>query len=161
MGNKLQLIEEMQLTVDRLKVDVANADATLKAKKTILKEAEGRLSTLIRLGEDALKEQTALFPEEMEEPGTKHAKAKKAEAGGDPKDGPKGWQKRPIKDAITLGSVVNALEVHDQPCTTLGDLILWLKKHDFTHLNGVGAEKAGKAADQLGEFWKANPHYKH
>lgn len=156
---KLEAIEEQHDTVRRLREEWEALDQDAKAKKKLLQAAERRRDAVIVIGEDALKEQTALFPEaeangKEKKPGRKKKDAAEPDA---PKD--EAWRERPVNDAIAVGVVVNGLETQDPPVLTLGEMADWLKKRRLTDLPGVGEEKAAKASDQLAEFFKANPQY--
>ena len=164
-ADKLKLIEEAHDTVKRLRVSVENRKADLDAAKKLLDQAIKRRDSITDLGEAALKDQQPLFSDDSTaEANGKASKGKaKAAAAEKPAKVAKGkdtsWVGMPVKNAITIGVIVNGLETHDPPVTTLGDLMLFLKRHKFEDLPGVGAEKAAKAADQLAEFRKAHPEF--
>lgn len=153
--DKLTCIEEIQDAIDKAKRQVAGYTAELAAAKSLVKTLEQRRDTIIKIGPDALKEQQPLFDGGEEKTnGKAKTKEKKPPRGGD-----KSWRSRPVKDAISLGAVVNQLEVWDPPVQTLGELELWLKKNKFQDLPGVSADKGGEAIDQYEAFFKANPGY--
>jgi hypothetical protein len=164
---KMQFVEEHRETVKRLEQQHANEVAQAKATKSLLDAAKSRLNQLIDIGEDSLKQQQPL---EFDAAATeKKPKTRKEKAGANGqalgeklkgKDGPKAWRSRPITDAISVGVVTNQLEqLSDPRVSNLGELVLWMKKNILASLPGVSEDKAGLAADQLAEFWKANPHY--
>jgi hypothetical protein len=155
-AEKCTFIEEAQNTVDRLNAELASMQEQVKAKKAIVKDAEHRRDALIRLGPDALKQQQPLFETPEEKP---NGKPKKTETKAAKPGKNKAWRSLPVKDAIAVGAVVNQLEAWSPPVVNLGELFLWLKKNKFTQLPGVGEDKAAQAADQLGEWQKANPQY--
>lgn len=155
---KLQLIEDQQRTVERLTLQVANRKAEYDAARKLLDESIRRRDSIIVLGEAALKEQQPLFEGDHGKEEKKPSRTpKKAEAKAKGTD--TSWKTRPVKDAITLGAIVNGLESQDPPVLNLGGLMIWLKDHTFRDLAGVGEEKAAKAADQLAEFRKAHPEF--
>ena len=171
MSDKLTLIEDQRKTIKRLALREANAKAEYQAAKKLLEQAEKQLTAVIDLGEDALKEQQPLLAD-LDEPATngkpkriskkaanEAAIAAQAPLGEPGKGKDKSWKSRPVKDALSIGSVVNALEHCEPPVMNLGELQLWLKKHSLLDLPGVGQEKAAKAADQLADFWKDHPEY--
>lgn len=170
--SKMELVEELQKTIDKIDGEIDVLTSALKGKKQIKAETEKKKTLLIQLGESALKEQTALFADIETAEGnratkaaakakkdSKAAKAPAAQVGAKPPGKEKANWQRPIKDVITLGSVVNALETLPSPINTLGDCKRWLEKNKFTDLPGVGVDKAAKAADQMAEFYKAHPEY--
>lgn len=158
--DKLTCIEEIQDAIDKQRRIVASYKAEGKAAESMLKTLEGRRDALISIGPDALKEQQPLFSGDEKPNGKPKGKGK---AGDKPARG-KGnlatsWRSLKVSDAISLGVVVNQLEVWDPTVRNMGELQLWLKNHKFQDLPGVSADKAGEAIDQYEAFFKANPHY--
>lgn len=167
--NKQEAVDEAQAYADRLARTVVSWTANLNAAKKAHQAAQERVHSIIRLGEAALQEQQPLFGENGKE--TEHGSALPADAEAtgasgitpetDASPADTSWRDRPLKDAISVGVVVNALEAQPSPVVTMGQFADWQNTpgNTLTNLAGVGQAKADKAADQLAEFWKANPQY--
>ena len=162
--DKLKLIEEANDTVVTLRRRVENAKASLDAEKKALDAAIKRRDTIIVIGEKALEEQQPLFAgngdAKANGAGKKEKKLTKKEAAQAAIDAATDWRTLAVKDAITLGAVVNGLEALSPSIVTLGGLVDWFNDgHSLHELPGVGDEKFTKAMDQWEAFWKSHPGF--
>lgn len=157
--------------ITTLTLDLAAAKKTHAAQQALTRR-------ILILGEDALKEQQSFLDDakahlkgETKKPvkaGSKPAAVNghaKGPFGGlkvhDGADQP--WRDLPVKDAITIGAVLNGLEDQEHRgniIRTLGQLVDWLNDGGgFAKIKGVAEKKAHAAEDQMIEFWAAHPEY--
>lgn len=162
--DKLALLEEQTDTINKLRMRVDNSKAELDAHKKLLDQAMKKRDQIFAIGEDALREQTPLFPDDDAKKNgavkPKKSKAAVNEAAISQAGGKEQWRHLPVSDAIKIGSVINGLEVLDPPVRTCGDLEVWLQHGgSLLKLPGVGEEKRDKALDQWAAFFKAHPEF--